>query len=375
MAEPDADALIADLRDARERYDEATASVDAIGRERLETLAETLRELDRIVATYEERAVGTGDFGGYVAFRAEIEEFVEDLPEDLPHREALEAVDDIVDKRRLSEDDIARIEPAVADAREAVARLDEVADAREAYRSARGAVEQRVDTIDSRIDHLEHLRSLGEADLDAPVEEIREPIETYNDAVRTAFGEFVSSSPAKSVLELFALADRYPLVPMDPPPSGLVEYLEALEEPLTIPELVEYADYSDSKLAHYVDDPAALRAAVRTDRTYLERRTPDPFTIDWPPPTARELHWRIRELTAVVGRFAEGPVLQHLRRVRERTADPERFDRLREAAEADAELDAADRHRLRERDLAAELEALRDEKAHLEEALEAHPPP
>ncbi len=375
MGKTDPEDLLGELRTAAERYEDARSSVTSIGRERVETLEATLRELDGIVATYEDRAVGTGDFEGYLAFQSEIESFVADLPEDLPHREDFEAVDEIVDKRRLSESDLAAIEERLSGPRETVDRLREVERTRASLRSARKAVHDRIGEIESRLEHLEELAALRAVDLDAPTGDLREPIDAYNDAVATAFERYLESTPAEAVLGLFDLADRYPLVQLESPPSRLMDYLEAIDEPLTVPELLEYAEYSDSKLEHYVADPDALRAAVRTDRTYLERLTPDPFTIAWPPPPADVLRWRLRELTSVVDRFADEEVIERLRAVRSLTKDAARFETLREAAEAETRLDERDRRRLTDGELASELEALREKMERLEDALASSPSP
>jgi len=92
-------------------------------------------------------------------------------------------------------------------------------------------------------------------------------------------------------------ADGTPFVDADVPPTDLREYVtdyDAGEEPL--PTLLEYADYSNSKLEHYVDDPGALRTAVAVHRTYVERLDAEPLTLDWPPAGGDELAYEIDEL-------------------------------------------------------------------------------
>lgn len=366
MVDEDAENLLDTFDRARTRYDDAIDAVAAIGRENLETLAEAHQRIHRLLDTYEERATGTGDFSGYIAFREQVETLAEELPEDLPHRKSFETAADIVDKRRLSERDIESIKSAMEDVREVIKRLDEEEDARDTYRDSRRAVSRKIEEIEQRIDHIDYLLNLAEVDFDAPIGELRDPIFSYNAAVSESFDTYVHETPAENVLELFSLTDQYPLVPMPTPPPRLVTYLADLPEALTVPELLTYADYSQSKLAHFVDDPGDLKAAVATDRTYLERLSSTPFEIAWPPPEATDLRWQLRELISVVDRFAPEDVVTQLRSVREDTYSVEQFNRLREVAIARDTLDDRQRRRIQSgalaqdrEDLATALEALK----------------
>lgn len=366
---------LAALESAHERYERAQAAVEEIGREHLERIAEALTQLDRLLDQYEDRAIGTGDFGGYVAFRQQVEALVEELPDDLPHRDRFETIAATVDKRRLSERDFETIRETAADLRDEAGRLEEESAAREAYRDARRDAKRRIDGIDDRLEAIDQQLALADVDLEAPVEAIRSPIETYNEAVEAAFHEYLASTPAESVLSLFALTSRYPLVPMDPPPDRLRTYLDELEEPLTVPELLEFAGYSRSKLDHYVADPAALETAVATDRTYLERLSAEPFRIEWPPPPAGDLRWRIQELIPVVDRFADEETLIRLRAVRNTLRDPDQFARLRAVARARSTLDREQRERIQSGALDEERERLDHRRDALERALRERPAP
>jgi hypothetical protein len=139
-----------------------------------------------------------------------------------------------------------------------------------------------------------------------------------------------------------------------------------------VPTLLEYADYSASKLDHYVEDPGALRARVATHRTYLERLDADPFTLAWPPVPAAELRFRTRELRPLVATFAAEETVARLRDVRElpRTAE---YDRLQTAATAIAELDETQRERVASGAVARDLEQARTYRSDIEEALESFP--
>ncbi|MFB6309009.1 MAG: hypothetical protein ABEH35_06735, partial [Haloarculaceae archaeon] len=352
---------------------QAREAVEEIGESDLRRLAEAHGELTRLFERYEDRAVGSGDFEAFVEFQEKIARFTEELDEDLPERERFEAVDDLLQQRRLSESDFERAREELAPVRDRLDRLEEWEQAREAYREARSEAQRRLSTVEDRIDDLERLTRLGEADLDAPVERLREPIDAYDQGVREAFTEFRRSVAARELFAFLETTTAYPLVPFDEPPEDLLDYLrshDAGEEPITT--LLEYAGYSNSKLDHYVDDPAALKRAVATRQTYLERLDAGPLTVGWPPPPAGELRWRCRELIAVVDRFAPDEVVRRLREVRA-LARREDYERLRDSAVARARLDESERRRLASGEIDEQLDDRREERQRLVEALEEHP--
>ena len=256
-----------------------------------------------------------------------------------------------------------------------VGRLEERDAALEAYHEARRDIRYRVREIDEEIAELERLSRLGDADLDAPTEQLREPIEAYNDAVTGAFAEFRRNSPAREVLAFVAAMGDYPLVPFEQPPEELLRYAKEREPGNeTISQLLEYADYSESKLGHYVDDPGLLKRRVATNRTYLQGLDAAPFRIEWPPSNADLLRYRTEELLSVVTRFADEKTTRALRAVRECTRR-EDYRRLREAAVADARLCDDDRDRLESGEVSADLAAAREERDRVVDAVERHPEP
>ncbi|PSQ57777.1 hypothetical protein BRD22_00245, partial [Halobacteriales archaeon SW_8_68_21] len=178
--------------------------------------------------------------------------------------------------------------------------------------------------------------------LDADLGRLRDPIEAYDEAVREAFREFFKSASAREVFAFLDRADGTPFVDVDVPPTDLAEYVKthaAGEEPPAT--LLEYADYTNSKLEHYVDDPGALRTAVAVHRTYLERLDGEPLTLDWPPKPGDELAYEIDELVPLVGRIADDDTVATLRSVRE-LARSDEYERLRRAAEVRHALDDPD---------------------------------
>ncbi|WP_436908356.1 DUF7118 family protein [Halosimplex marinum] len=373
-----ADDLVADLREARDALQRARDRVDEVGESELQTVADTYDDLTALFDRYEEEVTGDGDFKTFIEFQSQIAAVVEEMPEDVRHREVFEEVDDLLQQRRLTESDWAKVRSALEPVREDVRRIDERDEARERYEDARFAVERRLDDFANRIDDLEDLQRLGDADLDAPTERLRGPIETYNDRVRDAFADFRSSASAREFLGFVAKTEAYPLVPFESPPADLREYVEshaAGEEP--VGQLLEYAEYSKSKLDHYVDDPDALKRNVSTRRTYLRRLDAEPLTVDWPPVEAETLRFRARELTSVVARFADRvedgeDALVALRDVRDLPRETD-YERLRNSAQARAQLGPEERERLASGAVAEELEACRDAKEQLERALDEYP--
>ena len=369
-AERDAADLAAAIREARGRSADATAAVEEHGEPTLATVRDAVERADRLLDRYVDSATGTGDFQAYVEFQGEFAAVVEDLDGDVPGYDAFERANEAVDGRRLSESDFERAREALSPARELAGRLAEREAAETAVHDAERDATRRLDTLDDRIAALERLVELGEADLTAPTEELREPIAAYNDAVRDAFAEFRREAPARELLGFVADAAETPFVEYTAPPPELLAFLDSSPaDGAALPELLEYADYSASKLDHYVDDPGTFTARVRPHRTYLERLSAAPLTVDWPPPTAETLRFQREELVSVVAKFApEGPVVR-ARELRE-VADHPEYERLRRAAEAEAELSDAEFERVASGEAAAELAEARRHRELLADALD-----
>ncbi|WP_327050820.1 DUF7118 family protein [Halomicrococcus gelatinilyticus] len=365
---------VAALRDADEAYREVDAAIAERGEATVERVADAHRRATDLLDRYEERATGTGDFEAFVRFQGEFTDLVEDLPDDLPQRDAFERAEDVLDRRRLSERHFEQVREELAAAREIAALLDERAETCERYRDARRAVSRRTADLDDRVADLERLLELGDADLAAPVDHVRDPIEAYDEAVAAAFAEFRREASAREVVAFLAATENYPLVEFAPPPQALREYVadaDVADEP--IPDLLEYAGYSRSKLDHYVDDPARLKRCVATNETYLDRLDAGPLQVGWPPRPASELRWWCEEAVRVVDRFAPPSVVERLHDVAALARDEDEFERVRTAARARAELTDEERRRLEDGAVAAELEEARAERDRLEDALAEYP--
>jgi exonuclease VII small subunit len=325
----------------RERYDERHAiedRIEEIGRERVEAAADGYRTAIRVLDRYEEDATGTGDFESYVRFESEFDAAT-NVDEDVPAGDAFEAADEAADKRRLSTEDFEAAREALEPAGEYVDLLERRDEAIDAYRRARHDAREARDELAEHVSDLERIEEHADVDLDAAVEELEEPIEAYNEAVEADFETLLKAESAREVFDVLETAERYPLVEVDRPPADLREYVAehaAGEEPLRT--LLEYADYSPSKLDHYVEDPGALRTAVAVHRTWIDRLDCEPFRVEWPPKPAEELRYRIKELTPIVSRFADEETVALLRAVDDLTRSEE-YESLREAATVRAELD------------------------------------
>ena len=318
----------------RERYDELRrleSRIADLGVERVEAAADAYRRAHRVLDQYEEDAVGTGDFGSYVQFEGAFANAV-DVDDDTPAADAFAAADETVDKRRLSERDFAAAREALEPAGDFVDLLTDRDEAVDEYRAARKAAKDARDALADRLAELREVAQMADADLDADVDRLREPVAAYNDAVREAFRSYYRSASAREMFDFIERADATPFVDIDLPPPDLRAYADdhaAGEEPL--PTLLEYADYSASKLDHYVDDAGALRTAVAVHKTYLDRIDAAPLTVDWPPAPGDELAYEIDELIPLVSRIADEETVATLRSIRG-LARSEEYERLRRAA-------------------------------------------
>ncbi|MEF8906576.1 MAG: hypothetical protein V5A13_01825 [Haloarculaceae archaeon] len=368
----DGEGLVAELAAAEERLEAAEAAVAEFGEAELDRLAAAHDEFTGLLDRYEEPATGDGDFQQFIEFQENVAGFVDRLDEGLLLYEVFEECDEYLQQRRLTEGDFAHVREQLEPVADLAARLEERDEAREAYRSARTRIKQRRRELADRVADLERLRDLGEADLDAPTERLREPVETYNEQVREGFEGFRRETPARDVLDTLADLAAIPLVTYEAPPADLHAYVRDHEAGTeSVEQLLEYADYSRSKLAHYVADPDALKRSVATRRTYLRRLDAGPLTVDWPPPQADVLRYRCRELTGAVNRIAPDAVAA-LRAVRRLPRETD-YERLRRAAVARAELSPEERERVRSGAVETELERAREQRARLGEALETHP--
>jgi hypothetical protein len=367
---------VADLRTAAERVEKRREEVAEAGldRDELESVADAHRSVEVVLDRWEERATDWDDFEGYVKFRNDLAETLESIPDDVPERAAFLEADGCVKtsgvSKSLNASDFADARAALESPREYAELRGSLESALDVYRKARTRTQKRKKAQRERIEELEELLELGSADLDAPTETLREPIAEYNDAVADTFDSFRREATAEAFLAFVEDAAHTPFVAFQQPPDELLEYVQSVEAGASpVDELLEYAEYSSSKLSHYVEDANRLKRRIATNRTYLEGLSAEPLQIEWPPAPAEELRYRIAELISLVGRLADESAVSTLRTIQGLTRNEE-YDRLRRAAEAEAQLSDEERRRLEGGEVESELTAAREELDRIETALE-----
>ena len=346
MTDETSQAVLDDFQAAWERYESLQEELSPIAIETVERLDDHRVTLDRLFDAYEDRATGSGDFGGYITFQQNVTQLVSSLPDDLPEREAFEEVNEIANKRRLSKADFEAARRALDPVRDIIDIRNDLANAREDLHEHRIALKERISELDEQIEEVDRVIELGQVDIHQPLDDIRDPIDRYNDAVADDFHSYLAETPVQDVFAFIEKSGAFPLVHVPKPPESLKAYIQSTELGLTLYELREYADYSRSKLSHYIDDPGRFKAEVATEQTYLASINADPFRIDWPPPPAAELRWLMKELLPVVARFASESTVSALRQVRDACIHPEHYSTLRAVAVARHELTDEQREQL-----------------------------
>ena len=372
------ESALAELEQAVTEYIEATQAVNEYGEEQLRTVEERYETVRKLLLKYRDEATDTGirEYVSYAEFKTKFESFVSNLDDDFPRRQAFERAFDTIDKRRLSENDFEQAHEHLKPVKQLAARLEQRETTRNKLIEARNRVEGQITETQEEISRLEQKIELGEADFDAPIEQLKGPIEIYNSAVTEAFTEIRRNQPVEKLLRVVERTRYYPLVPVKLPPKDLRSYLRKPEiRELSVSKLLEYADYSNSKLSHYVTDPREFKRHIATNRTYLKGLNADPALLDWPPDEADKLAFRVRELRSALGSLLSEEAIAALREIKEMTANRSEYDRIRNAAKATFELDEEDRRQLKDGTIQQELQRQRDLLQDLKAELESAPDP
>jgi len=363
---------VTELRRLDERVERAREQVAEFGEDELQELAAVYEEFVGVLDRYEDQVTDDGgDYQTNIEFQSQIAEVNKHVSDDLLLSETFEECDESLQQQWFSESDFEHVYDLLEPVGDLVDRLRERDAALDAYREGRDDLRYRIRELDDRIDELDRLSRLGDADLDAPTERLREPIEAYNEAVTAAFRAARRTWSARELLAFVETTDAYPFVGYEQPPGELCRYVERAAvgtEPA--PTLIEYADYSRSKLGHYVDDPAAFDEAVGGKQTYLTRLDAEPLRIDWPPPAPGVLRYRCCELTGPVNRL-DPEAVEQLRAVAALPRETE-YDRLRNSVLSREQLTDDERARI-EAGVEDELAGLREERTRLRDALAEYP--
>ncbi len=388
--------VVAELEAAFEHHQIIDSEINEIGERNLKAAADGYRNATRLLDSYEETAVGSGDFSSYLEFQSQFLSLIEQLPDSAMAAEGFQRASDRMDKRRLKTSDFDFAREAIEPASEATALLTRREEAADAYRSARHEAKTTLKDLEADRKRLEELQTLGDLEVSVSLKPLREPIEAYNDAIAEAFETFRKTQPARELFELLAAAADRPLVGISRPPRELAEYIAtapAGQEPLST--LRTYAEYSPSKLQHYVEDPGALRTNVAVHQTYLDRLGSEPLTIEWPPAEAGVLRARLEELAPIVRRLDRAVAadsdtdadetddnadstdesdssVEFYRRQLARFTRREEYDRLRDVAVARAELDDHEFELVSSGTIDSELEAVESALEAVEAALETY---
>ena len=367
-----------DLRSAAERVGELRAELadEGLTRDELDTVADAYRSVETVLDRWEDRATDWDDFEGYVKFRNDLAETLESVPEDVPERDAFLEADGCVKtggvSKSLRTGDFDDAREALEPVKRYAELRTELESALDARREARKRARKRRRELRERIETLEALLELGDADLEAPIDRLREPIAAYDDRIEEAFRTFRREASAEAFLQFVDRAAGTPFVDYRRPPEELLEYARGHDAgDYSIGELLEYAEYSPSKLSHYVDSADLLKRRIGTNRTYLERLSAAPLSVGWPPEPPERLRFRTEELLPLVGRIADESTVSTLREIRALTRDGA-YERIREAARADAELTDDERRRLERGEVAGELSSAREELRRVGDALSEH---
>ncbi|ERG90153.1 MAG: hypothetical protein J07HQW1_00167 [Haloquadratum walsbyi J07HQW1] len=363
------ESVLTELQDAAERHETITAQINDTGHDAVVETADAYRRATGLLDRYIDSATGTGDFQAYVEFQDKFLGCVEELPDDLPAREAFETAADRLDSRRLSKGDFASAREDLTPAKKYIEQLESYNQTTDAVKTARRNVTLHRREINNVIDTHDEALAFADVDFDVPVEQLLDPIEAYNDQLTSEFDEFVATASAAAVIDFLEYTDSFPLVPFQSPPPDLRRFArESPDASESIPTLLKFASYSGSKLDHYATDPALLQTTVAVHQTFLERLDADPLMIERPPPTAGTLRQFTGEAISVLGRFASEKTIAHLRTIRDQSYH-DTYNRLRTALRAQTELDADERERLRTGIMADERDALVDARDRLTKAL------
>jgi len=260
----------------RERYDELArieARIADLGRDRIETAADAYRRAHRVLDQYEEDAVGTGDFGSYVQFRGSSRG---------GRRRRRRARGRRV--RRCGR--CGRQTPALGDRlRRRPRRVGAGWQLRRPARRPRRGPRRLPGRAQGRERPGRRSTPGSTTCARSPGWPTRTSTPTWTGSPRAdrvvqrrgprGVRLLYKSASARDVFSFLDRADGTPFVDADVPPTDLREYVtdyDAGEEPL--PTLLEYADYSNSKLEHYVDDPARSGPRSRSTAPTSSGSTP-----------------------------------------------------------------------------------------------------
>ncbi|MDX1745070.1 MAG: hypothetical protein R3324_03965, partial [Halobacteriales archaeon] len=248
---------------------------------------------------------------------------------DVTDRTAFEDALSRFDRRIIREKDFRRARSDLTSVKQVSETLSEAEELASQLTNERGR-------LSSRLRKWRHDRSQVQSrlsDLEAVTDVDPEPLvaarSSYNDRVREEFDSFAETAPAIDVARVGYKARLVPLA--DVPPITDEAALSVLEDAgfatETVPTVLEYAGYSDSKLSHYVDRPGSFRSQLPV--SWFETIDGEAFTIA-ADATGDDVRHRAPALVKVIDAFATPETIAELRTLRDLAARGE-YDRMRRA--------------------------------------------
>lgn len=352
--------MAVDVETTIETLEDAHAEITSVGVETARSTREYYDRFAALVDRYREEATGTGEFESYVAFQEKMVDLLDRIdPETVYRAEDFEHAIDRFERRIIREKDFRRAERDLSAVRELVETIETAEELQAELEDERGRLESRRRELRSRLRTLE--REIQDADRieDVDPSELVSTIEAYNACVEDEFTEFLHSAPAIEVAGLGQKAADLPLVDVAPPDPAAVELLQSMDLGReTVPTLLEYAGYSDSKLAHYVDDPVEFRRTL--PRAWFETLSADDFSVSMDESGA-VMRYKLPELIRIVGEFADEECVGRLRKLHT-LAETGEYDPMRRAHRVANDLGTTDVETLRERKSATESDLERIEE-------------
>ncbi|MDY6765077.1 MAG: hypothetical protein SV377_05240 [Halobacteria archaeon] len=305
----DVSETIQELKRARQR-------IEDIGLEKAKKTHDFYSELSETMDEYREDAVGTGDFETYVEFQGILDDMLERVKknQDEIHRpEDFERVIDDFEKRVIRESDFRHAESTLSDVRELSETIDRINEIEKELRYEKGKLERRKSELESRLKSIKRKIDTAKGVSDIDPSPLVSLIESYNSSVETDFEEFYNNAPAIKVARIGEKARDFPLADIKPLDKETVRILERTGMGRkTVSEVLEYADYSDSKLSHYIDKPEEFRRNV--SQTWFKLLSADDFKISVETPQNLIKH-KVPELVRVVGEFGSDETVRKLREI------------------------------------------------------------
>ncbi|MGZ5562495.1 MAG: DUF7118 family protein [Halobacteriota archaeon] len=238
---------------------------------------------------------------------------------------------------------------------------------KKSYVELRARCEALEAEIREKTAYYESLQQIDVTSLDK-LDSLREKIAAYNDSVGTFLETSFKEAPLTDVLRISLDASYHPELNFPQPPSyknaeRLLSFVVS-EGFASLPlyRFIEYASYSDSKLAHYVGDTAGFRQVLESNIVWLESlvdiKRHDALKISLEEPNV-SLAVKIPRLIAFLSKLgAATNLLTSLREIQKLVTSGD-YERIR----ATTSVNRKHLEKVQQKTHIADLDALQDEHA------------